>query len=139
MRAILHKHEALIPQLAAQPRYLVHGNYRPYNIVVSQDGGRPRLCVTDREEAALGSPLYDLAYLSDGFERLRLDALVDAYEAELKTGTALPDRTETLRLIRYFHIHRNLKTLGKARFPGFSEKGVEKLVSRSEETVRWLA
>jgi len=140
VRTILREYDAHIPHLGAQPRYLVHGHYRPYNIVVSHDSGRARLCVTDWEEAALGSPLYDLAYLSDGFDPRRLDELVDAYEAELaKTATASPDRAETLRLIRCLHVHRNLKTLAKADSPGFSEEGVEKLVSRSEEIVRGLA
>jgi hypothetical protein len=99
------------------------------------------VCVTDWEESARGSPFYDLAYLSDGFDPLRLDALIDAYQQEIaRAGLPLRDRDDALRLIRCFYVHRNLKTLTKAQGPGFSRDGIERLIHRIESlTGRLLA
>jgi hypothetical protein len=130
---ILHKHEQVVELMAAQPRLLVHGHYRPQNILVNVDSTPLRICPVDWEVAALGSPLYDLAFLSDGFVGPMLDQLCGAYEQEARCcGLPLPRRAEMQYLLNCFGLHRMLTLLGKAAREQFSESGVERVLDRAE-------
>jgi aminoglycoside phosphotransferase (APT) family kinase protein len=134
LRAALPGYQELIPLMAAEPATLVHGVYRPYNILVRRNAERGAICVTDWEESARGSPLYDLAQLTDGFDLPRLHVLIDGYEGELAAaGVALRPREEVLRLLQSFNLHRNLKTLTKSWKRRFPVDGVVRLVARAEE------
>src|SRR5262249_42417988 len=79
LAGVLSRYDRLVDVLAAPPRTLVHGNYRPSNILVAPGPGTGRVCPVDWEQAGWGSPLYDLAYLTDGFEPPELDRLLEAY------------------------------------------------------------
>jgi len=130
---ILHKHEQVVEMMAAQPRLLVHGHYRPQNILVSLDSTPLRICPVDWEVAALGSPLYDLAFLSDGFAGPMLDQLCVAYEQEARCcGLPLPGRAEMQYLLDCFGLHRMLTLLGKVASEQFAESGVAKVLDRAE-------
>jgi Ser/Thr protein kinase RdoA (MazF antagonist) len=130
----LRRHGVLAETLAAGPFTLVHGYYRPYNILVRADGA---ICVSDWEESARGSPSFDLAYLCDGLEPERLSALLDGYdESRAAAGLPIEDRAHALRLLRLCGIHRNLKTLTKAGGPGFTRRGAERLVERTRALAR---
>jgi aminoglycoside phosphotransferase (APT) family kinase protein len=133
---ILHKYEQMVEMIAHQPRTFVHGHYRPYNILVNIEATPPRICPVDWEVAALGSPLYDLAFLSDlsdGFAGSLLDQLCAAYQQEaLRHGLALPGRAEIQFLVDCFLLHRMLMLLGKAVKRQFSESGVAQLLDRVE-------
>src|SRR6266566_3098480 len=61
---ILNRYDQLVDVMANQPLTLVHGSYRPMNIVVNVDSAPPRVCPTSWGLAALGAPLYDLAFLA---------------------------------------------------------------------------
>jgi hypothetical protein len=141
LEAALRTYDEPVAVMASGPTTFVHGVYRPYNILVRSADEAHAICPTDWEEGARGSPLYDLAYLSDGFERARLDLLIDAYERGLAgAGLRPPDRDDALRLLRCLYVHRNLKTLSKASSrEGFSPEGLEGLVSRTEELMRDLS
>jgi aminoglycoside phosphotransferase (APT) family kinase protein len=140
LEAALHRYEGMVRGMADEPRTLVHGVYRPYNILVRSRAEAGAICVTDWEESAFGSPLYDLAYLSDGFEPTRLHLLIDAFEQEREAaGLVTRARDEVLSALRCLQVHRNLKTLSKADSrEGFSAKGIAGLVSRAEELSRGL-
>jgi aminoglycoside phosphotransferase (APT) family kinase protein len=130
----LRRHGALADALAGGPFTLVHGYYRPYNMLVREDGG---IAVGDWEESARGSPYFDLAYLCDGFDPERLGALLDGYdEARAAAGLPIEDRVDGLRLLRLCAIHRNLKTLTKAGGRGFTRRGAEGLVQRTRALAR---
>jgi hypothetical protein len=130
----LRGHGALADELAGGPFTLVHGVYRPYNILVRDDGG---ICPTDWEESACGSPSFDLASLCDGFDPARLGALLDAYDdARAAGGLPVAERASALRRLRLCAIHRNLKTLTKAGEPGFTLRGAEELVERTRALAR---
>jgi aminoglycoside phosphotransferase (APT) family kinase protein len=132
----LRDHGALADELAGGPFTLVHGYYRPYNILVRENGA---ICVTDWEESARGSPWFDLAYLCDGFDPQRLRALLDGYDHErAAAGLAVEDRAQALRRLRLCTIYRNLKTLTKAGGPGFTRRGAEGLVARTRTLSREL-
>jgi aminoglycoside phosphotransferase (APT) family kinase protein len=133
LSSTLSDYDELVAVMSADRSALVHGAYRPYNILVCPQAGH-RICVLDWEESARGSPLYDLACLADGFERdaPSFDALVDGYEQEAAAaGLAVPDRDEVRRLIHAFSLHRNLKTLTKAETRSFSLEGITDLVERA--------
>lgn len=130
----LRSYGALADELAGGPFTLVHGCYRPDNILVRDDG---RICPTDWEESAHGSPSFDLAHLCDGFDAARLSALLDGYDAARAAGgLPLEDRANALRRLRLCGIHRNLNTLTKAGGPGFTRRGADELVARTRALAR---
>jgi aminoglycoside phosphotransferase (APT) family kinase protein len=119
--------------MAAQPRTLVHGGYRPQNIILTGPPQAPRICPADWEEAAFGSFFYDLAYFCDGFEGDRLAILLDAYRSEAeRNGFRPPAGPDADRLLALFNLHKNLGTLSKAAERSFPEKGIVKLVGMVE-------
>jgi thiamine kinase-like enzyme len=123
----------MVEIIAHQPRTFIHGHYRPQNILVNIEATPPRICPVDWEVAALGSPLYDLAFLSDGFAGSMLDQLCAAYQQEaLRHGLALPGRAEIQFLVDCFLLHRMFHLLGKAVEEQFSESGVAQLLDRVE-------
>jgi hypothetical protein len=138
LSSTLSAYDELLDVMSADRSALVHGVYRPYNIIVCPQAGH-RVCVLDWEECARGSPLYDLACLSDGFEREppRFEVVLDGYREEAAAhGVALPHRDGLHRLIHAFCLHRNLKTLTKARTRRFAPEGVRSLVDRVQELAR---
>jgi aminoglycoside phosphotransferase (APT) family kinase protein len=128
----LSDYDDLVGLMAAEPRTLVHGHFRPHNVVVRRGDPARAMCVIDWEESACGSPLYDLAYITDGFDPPRLALLLDGYEQEAaRAGLPARDRDEVLRVLRALYMHRNLKTLAKAQGDGFSPEGIAGLVDRT--------
>jgi Phosphotransferase enzyme family len=130
---ILSSYEQLTAFMANQPQTLVHGHYRPQNILVGIDAATRRLCPVDWEVAALGSPIYDLAHLLDGFEGPMLEELVQAYCAEAGTcGVSRADGEDLLCILNCFWLHRTITLLGKAVEERFPMTGVMKLLDRAE-------
>jgi aminoglycoside phosphotransferase (APT) family kinase protein len=118
-------HGELAATMAAQPRTLVHGNYRSKNIVIAGD----RVAPVDWEVAAIGSPLYDLGHLLDGYRGERLRALLNAYA---ERGLRMPPEPDALRLMAAFCLHRVVKSLARAVEKGFDERDVAKLLAHGE-------
>jgi hypothetical protein len=128
--AALAGYGRLAEAMAALPGTLVHGGYRPQNIIRGARDGRARICPADWEEAAYGSCFYDFAYLSDGFAQARLSALWTAYrEQARREGLDLPTDAVARRLVCAFNLHKNLGTLAKAVEREFPAAAVEKLVA----------
>jgi hypothetical protein len=123
--------------MTSQPRVLVHGSYRPQNILVDPAAGR--VCPVDWELAAVGAPLYDLAFISDGFQPPERDRLWHAY---LEAGGAYrPARGwEGMRyVIDCFRLHKVLKSLSEAHEKSFPEATIARLVGQAEGLDRLLA
>ena len=57
-----------VERLMEHRRTLVHGAFRPAQILVNAGTEPVRICPTDWEISAMGSCLYDLAALTDGFQ-----------------------------------------------------------------------
>jgi hypothetical protein len=133
VRALLSGYERLVVTMAAEPATFVHGNYRPKNIIFAAPPSPPRVCVVDWEVSALGSPLYDLALLADGYGGERLDRLLKAYrtEAEAK-GVAVADRDTILYLLDCFCLHRVVKSLSRAVEKGFEHRDISNLLDHGE-------
>jgi hypothetical protein len=119
--------------MAGQPRTLVHGNYRPKNVMVRRSPEPMRVAPVDWEVAAVGSPLYDLGHLLDGYRGERLEALFSAYRCEAEAlGVPVPAAAEALRLMQAFCLHRVVKSLARAAEKGFGEGDVSDLLDHGE-------
>ena len=136
MTKVVDRYEPLIEVMASQPQTLVHGAYRPANILVDMTVDPPRICPVDWELAAIGSPLYDLAFFCDGFEPPVLDRIWRAYcDEATNAGVLLPGRDEMRHVVDCFRLFRVMAWLAPAIEKRYSKGEVEKLVSRGESLI----
>jgi aminoglycoside phosphotransferase (APT) family kinase protein len=113
LSSVLEGYDRIVAVLSRDPETLVHGSYRPANVLVVKSPERPRICPTDWELAAFGRSTYDLAFVSSGFRPPRLDALFDAYEREAeRSGLRLRDRGELRHEVACFRLHKTINSLG---------------------------
>jgi hypothetical protein len=133
LRALLSGYERLVATMAAEPATFVHGNFRPKNIIIAAPGSRPRICVVDWEVSALGSSLYDLALLADGFRDEQLDHLLNTYRTEAEAnGVTVAGRDTMVHLLDCFCLHRVVKSLSRAVEKGFEHRDVSNLLDHGE-------
>jgi hypothetical protein len=125
LRRILSGYDDLVSLMADQPRTLVHGSFRPENVILAGPSRAPRICVVDWELAAIGAPLYDLARFCDGFRGARLDRLLDAYGREAAAqGVPVPERARVVETLDCFSLHRAVKAIGHALDKGRTRRQV---------------
>lgn len=125
LRGILCGYDDFVTLMADQPSTLVHGSYRPENILIDEPARPSRICVVDWELAAIGSPLYDLARLCDGYRGARLDQLLDSYGREASAqGVSVPDRDRTVELLDCFSLQRVVKAISHALEKGRTQRQV---------------
>jgi aminoglycoside phosphotransferase (APT) family kinase protein len=137
LAGVLGDYGRLVGVLATQPRTLVHGDYRPCNILVVPGPGAVRVCPVDWERAAWGPALYDLAFLSDGLEPPELDRLLEAYRREAAgEGLAVPDLEGLRHAVICFRLFAVIHRLSRACERGLPEARVAKTVARAEELHR---
>jgi hypothetical protein len=130
LKASLERYERAVPTMVGWPPTLVHGHYRPYNVLVDGTLELPRVCPVDWERAGFGPPAYDFAYLAEGFDPQRLDLLGEAYHAEAaRHGLSIPNPEELRFLANAFRVHRMLSLLGSAVDRRFTDAEVSKLVT----------
>jgi aminoglycoside phosphotransferase (APT) family kinase protein len=130
---VLDCYDRLVEVLGNQPRTLVHGSYRPANILVDVTTEPMRICPIDWEMAALGSALYDLAYLTEGFPPLTLDRFLEAYHQEaVAYGLDVPDREEISHGITCFHYFMKIHLLSRGGERKLSEEKVAKTIQQLE-------
>jgi aminoglycoside phosphotransferase (APT) family kinase protein len=126
----VERYERAIPAMVDWPPTLTHGHYRPYNILVDATAEPTRICPVDWERAGLGPPLFDFAYLAEGFDSEHVDLLGAAYRhAAARHGLRVPDPLELRYLANAFRVQRMLSLLGSAAERGFAEAEVAKLVA----------
>jgi len=131
---VLVGYERLVDILASQPPTLVHGSFRPQNILIADRDGSRRICAVDWEHAALGSVLYDLAFLSQGFRAADLEGLVGAWRREAEArGVPLPDLAHLPFLLDCFRLAKVVRSLGDAVALRFHRTAVERYVVLAEE------
>jgi phosphotransferase family enzyme len=136
---VVSRYDRLVDVMVNQPSTLVHGSYRPENILVACRAQPPRVCPVDWELAAVGAPLYDLAFISDGFKPPELDRLWGAYREQAGAQNLhVPDREEMRYVVDCFRLHKVLKSLSESRKKGYPEGTVVKLVGMAEELSRLL-
>lgn len=79
---------AMLDKAAAQPRTILHGDYRADNLFFRDDGDADAIAVCDWQIAAQGGGAFDVAYLLTGsldvdLRRAHEDDLLRGYHAEL--------------------------------------------------------
>jgi len=140
LASILDRYDWIVDVMASQPRTLAHGHYRPCNIVADVNAEPVRICPVDWEQAAIGSALYDLALISDGFEPPVLDLFLDAYRQEaMEYSVAVPDREELRRVVACFRFFMAINLLSRAHQREFSEHKVTKIVDLLERLHRLVS
>ncbi|MGB8956270.1 MAG: aminoglycoside phosphotransferase family protein [Tumebacillaceae bacterium] len=125
LRRLLSGYDDLVSLMADQPSTFVHGSYRPENVLLDDPSRPSRVCVVDWELAAIGSPLYDLARLCDGYRGARLDHLLDSYGREAAAqGVPVPDRERMVEVLDCFCLHRVVKAISHALEKGRTQRQV---------------
>jgi Phosphotransferase enzyme family len=134
LASVLETYEPVVALLSREPDTLVHGSYRPQNVLVARSRERSRICPTDWELAAFGRPTHDLAFLCDGFRSPELDELLDSYEREAcRRGLPLRNRDELRHEIDCFRLHKTISSLGHLRQWPDPERTAPEVVAAAEE------
>src|SRR5262249_28395902 len=120
LAALVGRYAPVVAVMTGQPPTLVHGGCRPSNIPVPVASDPARVCILDWEEAAVGAPLFDVAYLLDGFEPPTLDRFLDAYRrGAAACGMALPPPGEMKYAVDCFCLHMTINSLSQAVLKGY--------------------
>jgi aminoglycoside phosphotransferase (APT) family kinase protein len=137
---VLEGYDAIVAVMTRDPDALVHGSYRPQNVLVVPSSEPPRICPTDWELAAFGRSTYDLAFVCDGFRPPRLDALFDAYEREAESfGMPVCERNELRHEVDCFRLHKTINSLGHLHQWERPAETATKVVAAAEEIAGTLA
>src|SRR6266545_3865681 len=140
LATVLDGYDPVLAVLTRDSDTLVHGSYRPQNVLVDRSSEPARICPTDWELAAFGRSPYDLAFLCNGFRPPRLDELFDAYECEAESsGVSLRDRDELRYEVDCFRLHKTINSLGHLRQWPHPAETAAKVVATAEEIARMLA
>lgn len=114
-----------VEALVAQPQTLVHGAFRPGQVLVDVHSDPPRICPVDWEIARTGSCLYDLATLTDGFGPDERQRFLAAYLEEAPwTGVTPDDLSAASTACR---MHRTMKWIAHAHDRGIPPGDVRAL------------
>lgn len=133
LEGILERYEPSIDLIASQEQVLVHGHFEPANVLVDAGANPVRICPVDWELAALGSRVFDLASLCDGFRPPELHRIWDAYgEEAANAGLATPAGDRLRHLVDCFRLFRVVAWLGGAAEKRYPPSGVERLLERGE-------
>ncbi len=134
---IVDRYDPLTELMASQPRTFVHGAYTPSTILLGLHAQPTRVCPFDWELAGLGSPLFDLAYLCDGFEPARLAILLEAYRQEaVRHNVAVPEPADVEYLMNCFRVYRLMNWISQSLERNYSLADVTKLVGVAEHVSR---
>jgi aminoglycoside phosphotransferase (APT) family kinase protein len=140
LTGVLEGYEAIVPVLTRDSDALVHGSYRPQNVLVVRSSEPTRICPTDWELAAFGRSTYDLAFVCDGFRPPRLNALFDAYEREAESsGLQVRERDELRHEVDCFRLHKTISSLGHLHQWERPAETAAKVVAAAEEIAGALA
>src|SRR5262245_61153237 len=133
LAALVSRFAPVMAVMTGQPPTLVHGGCRPSNILVRVASDPSRVCILDWEEAAVGAPLVDVAYLLDGLQPPTLDRCLAAYRrGAAEHGLALPPPEPTRHLVDCFRLHMTFNSLSQAVLKRYREKDVAKLLGIAE-------
>jgi aminoglycoside phosphotransferase (APT) family kinase protein len=139
LRAALRGYDELLSVLADQPLTLVHGSYRPQNVLVHGEAAHRRVAPVDWEHVGLGCALHDLAFLTAGWPRAQVEPLRRSQaEAAAAHGLRLPSGDEAWGLVSVLHLHRLVRSLTRARLWAYERPTVERLIALVGEGARGI-
>jgi aminoglycoside phosphotransferase (APT) family kinase protein len=139
LEAVVAGYEATVEEICSAEPTLVHGSYRRQNILVDSCSPPTRICPVDWEWSAIGPPMLDLAFITDGCDRPTVERLCEAYVAQTAdlrhavTGTdEMPKELERLRL------HKTLRSLAHSAEWAYPADTVARIVAKAEAIRRAL-
>jgi aminoglycoside phosphotransferase (APT) family kinase protein len=133
LQNLVRRYRPVVDALASQPTTLVHGGCRPTNILINVASDPSRVCVVDWEEAGVGGPCFDLAYLLDGVQPPTLDRLLDAYDRAARDYGLAFSRGEMKYLIDCCRLHMIMNYFSRAALRGYDEQAIAKLIGVGEQ------
>jgi aminoglycoside phosphotransferase (APT) family kinase protein len=134
LEPFVRRYDRAVAVMTNQPRTLVHGTYRPAQIIIDRARQPARICPVDFEKAAIGASLYDLTFIADGFDQLRLYRLFDAYRVEAeRCGVHVLDNEQMRSVVNCFRLHRIMNWLAVSMARRYEEEVIRKLVGMAEE------
>jgi aminoglycoside phosphotransferase (APT) family kinase protein len=134
LAAALDGYAAMIERFCAGRRTLVHGSYRPKNILIDTRAGPVRVCPIDWELAAIGPQFHDLACLANEVDRRPvIERFCEAYATSAgAAGLAVPEASEMLAKLDRLRLHRVLRSLARSVEWAYPDSAVSKLVAKAE-------
>jgi len=134
---IVGRYDRAVAVMTSQPQTLVHGTYRPAQIITDDARTPPRICPVDFEKAAVGASLYDLTFFVDGFPPPRLRLLFDAYrQGAAQYGVSVPDDEEMNVVVDCFRLHRVMNWLAVSLERRYTDDVIRKLIGMAENIGR---
>jgi aminoglycoside phosphotransferase (APT) family kinase protein len=134
LEAAVADYESLIEKICSGRPTLVHGSYRPKNILVAASTSAVRICPADWELAAIGPPLHDLAFIADGCDRPSIRLLCQSYldgsVASSLTGSRVDAMLEEIERLR---LHKTLRSLARSAEWAYPEDTVANIVAKAEK------
>jgi aminoglycoside phosphotransferase (APT) family kinase protein len=137
LAAAVDGYGAMIESFCASRPTLVHGSYRPKNILVDTRAAPVRICPIDWELAAVGPPLHDLACMANEVgRRPTIARFCEAYAKEADAfGLAVTASDELLAELDRLRLHRVLRSLARSAEWAYPDSAVIRLVAQAE-TIR---
>jgi Ser/Thr protein kinase RdoA (MazF antagonist) len=137
LAAAVDGYEAMIERFCASRMTLVHGSYRPKNVLVDTRTMPVRISPVDWELAAVGPQLHDLACLANEVDRrATVQRFCQAYaEGADAFGLAVTGTDEMLAELDRLCLHRVLRSLARSAEWAYPDSAVTRLVAKAE-TIR---
>jgi hypothetical protein len=133
LEPIVGRYDKVVGVMTSQPKTLVHGTYRPPQIIIDKSREPMRICPVDFEKAAVGASLYDLTFIADGFDTRRLHRLFEAYRNEVqRAGVNVPDNSEMTHIVDCFRLHRIMNWLAVSMARKYEDDVIQKLMNMAE-------
>ena len=137
LEPIVRRYDKAVGVMTSQPRTLVHGTYRPPQIIIDKSRDPMRICPVDFEKAAIGASLYDLTFIADGFDTPRLHRLFEAYRDEAeRAGVDVPDDREMTHIVDCFRLHRIMNWLAVSMARKYERDVIHKLMDMADSVGR---
>jgi len=134
LRPIAHRYSKAVAVMTRQPQTLVHGTYRPAQIIVDRHRQPARICPVDFEKAAVGASVYDLTFLVDGFDPPRLRRLFEAYrDGAARCGLRVGDDQELEHVVNCFRLHRIMNWLAVSIARRYDASTIHKLIGMAQD------
>jgi aminoglycoside phosphotransferase (APT) family kinase protein len=132
--AVLDGYGAMIERFCAGGRTLVHGSYRPKNILIDTRVRPVRVCPVDWELAAIGPQFHDLACIANEVDRRPvIERFCEAYAKGARAaGLPVPEAGEMLAGLDPLRLHRVLRSLARSVQWAYPDSAVTTLVAKAE-------
>jgi aminoglycoside phosphotransferase (APT) family kinase protein len=112
---------------------LVHGSYRPRNIIVDTSATDVRICPADWELTGIGPPLHDFAFLADGADRSWIESMWESYvAAAADVGLTVVQPDDLIEEIGGLRLHKALRSLARSADWDYPADMVTKIVAKAE-------